>query len=209
MGDYKMDDATKMSRQYGYDTLKMQQKEFYELMPYMTQEDRAKIGTGRQNEIDLTGYKQFMDQSKAKAAAIALNPNLSGTESIKDIGGTYKEATDLLSSVDSDGNKTIVDSPLTQAKIVDIIKARPDLFPNISSDVITSLKPEHIQIGDNEIEVDQITGPSTTYAISQAELLKAVYDSYMKSISSANPMDAANQSIMNATGATGLDAAAE
>jgi hypothetical protein len=31
----------------------------------------------------------------------------------------------------------------------------------------------------------------------------------MKSISSANPMDAANQSIMNATGATGLDAAAE
>jgi hypothetical protein len=209
MGDYKMDDATKMSRQYGYDTLKMQQKEFYELMPYMTQEDRAKIGTGRQNEIDLPGYKQFMDQSKAKAAAIALNPNLANTEIIKGIGGTYKEITDLISQADSEGNKTIVNSPLAQQKIVDIIKARPELFPNISPEIIKSLKPNDIEISDNEIEIDQTTGWSTTYSISQADLIKAVQDTYDKNIGSVNPLDAANQSIMNATGATGLDAAAE
>ena len=83
------------------------------------------------------------------------------------------------------------------------------MFPNISPDVIKSLKPNDIEISDNEIEIDQTTGWSTTYSISQADLIKAVQDTYDKNIGSVNPLDAANQSIMNATGATGLDAAAE
>jgi len=182
-GDIKMDRATEMSKQLGNDLYKMQQKEFYELSPYMTPEDRAKIGTRRQNEINLTGYKQSSESAKAKAAALAANPNLAGTEIIQSLGGTYKEFTDLLAEPQTDGTKKIVNSPLTQAKIVDIIKGRPDLFPNIPPEVLQTLTPEHIEISDDSIEVDQSNSFfNTTYDITQSELLKAVQNTYMNSI---------------------------
>lgn len=214
MGDYKMDDATKMSRQYGYETLKMQQKEFYELMPYMTQEDRAKIGTSRQNEIDLPGYKQSADQSKAKAAAIALNPTLAGTRLIGNLGGTYQDFKDVFAK-EENGKKIVVNNNEARERAVAVIKARPDLFPELTQKQIDNLTIKNIDIGSSEVEegsiqVDFSNLPfGKTYDISGVRLLQAVQNTFLKSTGGSNPLDAINQSITNPTGATGLDAAAE
>lgn len=206
MGDLKMDENTKIKKQLYNDLYKMREKEFYDLMPYMSSEDRMKIGTHKEGEINIQGYKQIADAAKARTAAALNNPNITGSETIPELKGTYQNFQEAFYK-EQDGKRIIVDSKDTKQRIVDVIKARPDLFPNIPSNVLATLNPNDIEISDDYIQIDQSNLPmSETYDITQTALNQAVQDTYLKHVTNPNPLD--GTTTHTSSGASGLDAAA-
>jgi hypothetical protein len=180
-GDLKMDRATEMSRQLNNDLYKMQEEEFYELSPYMSSEDRAKIGTSKQNEINLPGYKQAADIAKTKAAMAIANPNLTASERIPQLNETYKQFEDSFAKPDQDGVKIIVDDNSTRQRVINLLKARPDLFPDVPKSMIDNLEIGDIEISGDHIEIDNSYAPwGSTPQISQQRLIEAVQKMYFE-----------------------------
>jgi len=216
-GDVKMDESTKLNRQLSNDIYKMREKEIYDLYTYMDPEDRAKIGTNKENEIDFTGYRTIADESKAKAAGFSIPNQTPG----KQIGNYTTSEYDNAVSNKVDGEEVLGSDNTSKSIIVYLIKSNPELFPQIPKNMIDNLTEDHLQIdeGSQELEVDDSMAPyGATPQVTRAQLIEAKNKQFARANAKAgkkstdsSKMDeaASGDKGSESTGAEGLDAAAE
>lgn len=132
------------------------QEDFYkqqvELFGALSKEEQDLFRQGRLNQIDFNKAYQIMENNKLKNAKAA-NPNYKVTSSDAILNWTDKQWSNFVFQ-NVGGKLKIADNPNSKQKLLELIQANPDDFPTIPQEVLNNLQSSHIEVKDDDIEID-------------------------------------------------------